>query len=242
VAGTFGTFYGGDTPLDPNNIKGENGQSDTDVRNRITVTFVYQPTFSFANPVARGVVNGWSISGSEIHSSGQPVSLGLSGSSIFSGATSSSSYGDEGGIYGGAMSSSSGGATNGRPPYIGRNSIPMPRWNNADLRLARKFPIHESMSVDLSLDAFNFLNQTIVQGVNSSFGTVTLASSTTAISLPSGAKELCSASGAAPSGSSLQACFSPYSGVGANAFNQKSTTTSSLYGPRQLQVAAKFTF
>ena len=242
VGGNNGTFYGGDVPLDPNNVKLENGQSDIDIRNRITVTFVYQPTFSFANQVARGVVNGWSLSGSEIHSSGEPVYLGLSGSSIFSGATSASSYGDEGGIYGGAMSSSSGSATNGRPPYIGRNSIPMPRWNDADLRLARKFPIHESMSVDLSLDAFNFLNQTIVQGVNSSYGTVTLASSTTPITLPSGAKELCSATPGAPSGSSLQACFSPYTGVGANAFNQKSTTSSNLYGPRQLQVAAKFTF
>jgi hypothetical protein len=52
----------------------------------------------------------------------------------------------------------------------------------------------------------------------------------------------CSGTGAAPSGSTLQGCFSPYSGTGATAFNQKSTTNSSLYGPRQLQVAAKFTF
>jgi len=242
VSGNFGTFYGGDVPLDPNNIKGENGLSDTDIRNRFTLTFVYEPTFSFANPVARAVANGWVLSGSEIASGGQPVSLGVSGASIYSGSTNATSYADEGGIYGGAMSSSSGGATNGRPPYIGRNSIPMPRWNNADLRLARKFPIHESMSLDLSLDAFNFLNQTIVQGVNSNYGTYTAASSTTAISLPSGTKEFCSATTAAPSTSSLQGCFSPYAGTGATAFNQKSTTTSNLYGPRQLQVAAKFTF
>ncbi len=36
VAGTFGTFYGGDTPLDPNNVRLENGPSDIDVRNRFT--------------------------------------------------------------------------------------------------------------------------------------------------------------------------------------------------------------
>ena len=240
VAGTFGTFYGGDVPLDPNNIRGENGPSDTDIRNRFTLTFVYQPTFSIANPVARSVANGWILSGSEIASTGQPVSLGLSGSSIYSGSTSLTSYADDGGIYGGAMSSSTGGATNGRPPYIGRNSIPMPGWNDADLRLARTFPIHESMSLDLSVDAFNFLNQTIVQGVNTSYGTVSLASAT--VTLPSGSKVTCSATGNAPSNSSLQGCFSPYTGTGATAFNQKSTTNSGLYGPRQLQVAAKFTF
>jgi hypothetical protein len=234
VGGSNGTFYGGDVPLDPNNVRGENGQSDTDVRNRFTLTFVYQPTFSIENPLARFVVDGWVFSGSEIASDGQPVYLGLSGSSIYSGSTSATSYGDDGGIYGGAMSSSTGSATNGRPPYIGRNSIPMPSWNDADLRLARKFPIHETMSVDLSLDAFNFLNQTIVQGVNTSYGTYTAASSTTAITLPSGSKEFCSATTAAPSTSSLQGCFSPYTGTGATAFNAKSTTNSSLY--------AKFTF
>ena len=243
VAGTFGTFYGGDTPLDPNNIRIENGLSDIDVRNRFTLTFVYEPTFHIENALTRSVANGWVFSGSEIASSGEPVSLGLSGSSIFNGSASTASplsYGDDGGIYGGAMSSSSGGATNGRPPYVGRNSIPMPGFNDADLRLARKFAVHEGMSLDLALDAFNVVNRTIVQGVNSSYGTVTLASGT--VTLPTGAKVVCSATGAAPSNSSLQACFSPYTGVGSNAFNVKTTTNSGLYGPRQLQVSAKFSF
>ena len=116
----------------------------------------------------------------------------------------------------------------------------MPKWNDADLRLTRKVAIREGMSLDLTLDAFNFLNQTIVQGVNSSYGTYSTSTST--ITLPSGSKVACSATGAAPSNSSLQGCFSPYAGTGATAFNAKSTTTSNLSGPRQLQVAAKFTF
>ena len=241
VGGANGTFYGGDVPLDPNNIRGDNGLSDTDIRNRFTLTFVYQPNFAFANPLARSLVNGWTFAGSEIASGGQPVFMGINGSPIFNGAGSSVlplSYGDDGGIYGGAISSSSGSATNGRPPYIGRNSIPQPGWNDADLRLSRKFPIHESMSVDLSLDAFNFLNQVIVVGVNSNYSQWTAAGS----AIPNGGKPVCSATGAAPSGSSLQGCFSPYTGTGAAAFNQKSSTTGGLTGPRQLQVAAKFTF
>jgi len=101
VGGSNGTFYGGDVPLDPNNVRGENGQSDTDVRNRFTLTFVYQPTFSIENPLARFVVDGWVFSGSEIASDGQPVYLGLSGSSIYSGSTSATSYGDAGQIVAG---------------------------------------------------------------------------------------------------------------------------------------------
>ena len=77
VGGANGTFYGGDVPLDPNNIKGENGQSDTDIRNRMTLTFVYQPSFNMPNQLARALVNGWSISGSEIASSGQPCIWGF---------------------------------------------------------------------------------------------------------------------------------------------------------------------
>jgi len=116
----------------------------------------------------------------------------------------------------------------------------MPGWNDADLRLGRKFAIREGMSFDVNLDAFNFLNQVIIQGVNSTYGTFALVSGN--ITLPSGTKVACSATGTAPSGSSLQGCFSPYTGSGATAFNQKNTTSSGLYGPRQLQFSAKFTF
>jgi hypothetical protein len=236
VGGNSGTFYGGDIPLDPNNLRLENGPSDTDIRNRFTLTFLFQPTWHIANPFASNLVNGWALSGSEIASNGQPVYMGSSGISgtIYSGSTSPSSYADDGGIFGGAMSSSSGGASNGRPPYIGRNSIPMPGWNDADLRLARTFAIREGMSLALSLDAFNFLNQTIIQGVNATYSAYASASATSST---------CNSSTASvPTGSALQGCFSPYTGTGANAFNVKTTTTGNLYGPRQLQVAAKFTF
>ena len=232
VGGNSGTFYGGDVPLDPNNVRLENGPSDIDVRSRFTLSFMYQPTFKTGNAVASNIVNGWALSGSEIASDGEPVYLGITGT-IYSGSTSATSYADEGGIYGGAMSSGSGSETNGRPPYIGRNSIPMPGFNDADLRLGRKFAIREGMSLNLALDAFNALNQTIVQGVNSTYSAYVSASSTSAT---------CNTSSSVPTGSALQGCFSPYTGTGANAFNVKTTTTGGLYGARQLQVAAKFTF
>jgi hypothetical protein len=173
------------------------------------------------------------FSGSEIASGGQPVYLGVSGTVRPTGSA-------EGGIYGGAMSSGSGSATSGRPPYIGRNSISMPGYNNADFHITRKFPIREGMNLNLIGEAFNIANHTITTAVNSTYSTfVTSAKSYTT---SGGTSVACSSTGAAPSGSSLFGCFAPYTGTGTSAFNTMSSTNDSLYGPRQLQVSAKFTF
>ena len=51
VGGANGTFYGGDTPSDPNNIRFDNGPSDTDIRNRMTLSFVYQPKIMEDNKI-----------------------------------------------------------------------------------------------------------------------------------------------------------------------------------------------
>ncbi len=121
VQGTNGTFYGGDTPLDPNNPRRDNGPSDTDIRNRFALSFVYQPRIFEGNKWVNQIVNGFLFSGGFIASGGEPIFLGMSGT-VYSGT--GTSYGADGNIYGGAMSSSSGAPTTGRPPQIGRNSIP----------------------------------------------------------------------------------------------------------------------
>jgi len=232
VGGNSGTFYGGDVPLDPNNLRAENGLSDTDIRNRFTLSFSYKPQFTVANKMLNTVVNGFQFSGSEIASGGQPIYLGMSGS--ISGLA-------EGGIYGGAMSSGSGAATTGRPPTIGRNSIVGPGFNDFDLRVSRSFPIHDRISMQFVADAFNVLNHAIITGVNSTYSTYTAYSAK-----PSGAAATaCTASAAlspAPTGSTFQGCIAPYAGTGLSAFDTMSGTNNALYGPRQLQVSAKLFF
>ncbi len=168
VGGANGTFYGGDTPLDPNNTRRDNGPSDTDIRNRFTLSFVYQPQIMEGNKIVKQVVDGFTFSGGEIASGGQPIFLGMSGT-VYSGSTSATSYGADGNIYGGAMSSSSGAATTGRPPQIGRGSLYGPGFNNFDLRVARNIPIHEKIYMQVTADAFNVLNHTIVTSVNGTY-------------------------------------------------------------------------
>jgi TonB dependent receptor len=231
VAGTFGTFYGGDTPLDPNNPRRDNGPSDTDIRNRFALSFVYQPNILEGNKIVKHAFDDFLFSGGFIASGGEPIFLGMSGT-VYSGT--GTSYGADGNIYGGAMSSSSGAPTTGRPPQIGRNSIYMPGYSNFDFRIARNISIHENFYMQISADAFNLLNRQIITGVNGTYSQY-LASGTTSGSLK------CNATTPAP-GATFQGCISPYSGTGLSAFGVTSGTNNSLYGARQMQFAAKLFF
>ncbi len=236
VGGANGTFFGGDTPLNPNNLRQDNGPSDTDIRNRFTLSFVYQPKIMQDNKYVKHLFDDFTFSGAEIASGGQPIFLGMSGT-VYSGT--GTSYGADGNIFGGAMSSSSGSATTGRPPQIGRNSIYGPGFNNVDLRVARNVPIHESIYLQFAADAFNLLNHTIITGVN---GTYSQYAGATATAGPCSTAPGSATGGSAPAGSVLQGCISPYSGTGLQAFGVASGTNNGLYGPRQMQFSAKLFF
>lgn len=231
VEGTFGTFFGGDTPLDPNNIRRDNGPSDTDIRNRFTLSFVYQPKIMESNKIVKHLLDDFTFSGAEIASGGQPISLSMSGT-VYSGT--GTSYGADGNIYGGAMSSSSGAPVTGRPPQIGRNSIYAPGYNDFDFRLSRNIPIHESVYMQFSADAFNLLNHTIITSVNGTYSQFLGVGS-------SSGNLKCNASGA-PAGSALQGCIAPFNLTGLSAFGATSGTNNGLYGPRQMQFSAKLFF
>ena len=129
------------------------------------------------NKIVKVLLNDFAFSGDEIASGGQPIYLGVSGT-IYSGSTSPTSYAANSGIYGGAISSGSGFPTTGRPPYIGRNSIYMPGFNNVDFRVTRDFPIHDKLTFQIVGEAFNALNHTIITGVNSTYSTYISSSST----------------------------------------------------------------
>ena len=237
VGGANGTFYGGDVPSDPNNIRADNGPSDIDIRNRMTLSFVYQPKIMESNKWVKHILDDFEFSGTEIASGGEPIFMSVGGT-IYSGNTSGTSYADQGGIYGGAMSSSTGGATNGRPPQIGRNSIYAPGYNDVDLRVSRDIPIWESIKLQFSADAFNLLNHQIITGVQSGYTTF-MAPGATPVKVGS-ATYACAAVAV---GSTTRGCFTPTTNTGLNAFGVPSSTSGSiLYGARQMQFAAKLVF
>ena len=243
VQGAFGTFYGGNAVLDPNNIRGENGLSDIDVRNRFVASFVYNPHIMQDNKWVKLIVDGFTLSGTYTASAGQPIVAGMTGT-VYNGlSATNNTFGAEGNIYGGAMSSSSGSATSGRPPQIGRNSIIGPGFNNFDFRISRDVPIHESMKLQFTAEAFNLANRRIITGVNSSYSTYNSGAFPTSTT-PNPACNF-NTQTPGPAGAPLQGCIAPFTTPttpAQNAFGAPSSTNNTLYGPRQLQMIAKFFF
>ena len=234
ILGNGGTFYGGNTILDPNNVRGENGLSDMDVRHRFVGSFVYNPRLFESNKWGKTIVDGFTFAGTFTGSAGTPIAAIMGGASVYSGAKGS--YGAQGGIYGGAMSSSSGAATNGRPPQIGRNSIVGPGYSNFDLRISRDIPIHEGIKLQFSADAYNLVNRRIVTGVNSTYSVYSAAT------LNADGTYSCNGKPQTPGpAGTLQGCIAP-AATGASGFGTPSATSSNLYGPRQMQFIAKFLF
>ena len=85
--------------------------------------------------------------------------------------------------------------------------------------------------MQVNAEAFNLFNHQIVTGVN---GTYT---SYLALGKP-GCQTI-----TPPSGSQQRGCFIPYTGTGSSAFGATSSTSSSnLYGSRQMQFSAKLFF
>ncbi len=233
VAGTFGTFYGGNPPLDPNNLRGEYGPSDLDLRHRFVASAVYQPKLMPDSKVFKYGIDPFVFSGTYTVEGGLPIAASLSGYPGSS-AASATLAGDEGGVTGGVMSSGSGTATAGRPPQIGRNSQRAPGLQNLDFRVSRDIQIHEGIRLQILGEAFNLANHRIITGVNSTYSTYVAPSTA--------ANSTCRASSAALApGASFGGCLVPYVSATAG-FNTPSGTNNLLYGPRQLQVSAKLFF
>jgi hypothetical protein len=230
VQGAFGTFYGGNPVLDPNNLKGEYGRSDIDMRGRFVGTLLYKPAIPFSSRIMRGAVNGFTFSGTATESTGFPIVASMNSPASVIKSTPAAA---DGNIFGGAMSSSSGAATTGRPPQIQRNSQPGPGVRNIDFRVTREVPVHEKMHFEFIAEAFNLMNHTIISSVNTAFSTQ-LA--------PTGGTGACPTA-AVPAGSQFAGCIVPFvSTTPSGAFGVMTTTNNALYGPRQLQLSGKFFF
>jgi hypothetical protein len=209
VPGQFGTFNGTDTILDPFNLKNpgalsEYSRSDLDMRNRFVGSVVWTPTVGLANRYARYAVNGWSLSGTATEATGLPLTATMSGNA---------SGGIEGGVTGGSVGNSPS-PSSGRAPQFRRNSFPSNGVRNIDARLSRDFPIHESIKMQLFVEAFNLANRRQILGYN-----------TTAFQY-----------------STTQGPFDIVPYTGTPGFGTPSSTSSTLYGPRQMQFTAKLFF
>jgi hypothetical protein len=243
-----GSFFGTDVILDPFNRKNhysnaainmskEQGRSDLDLRNRFVGSLVYTSTFQSDNKMLKYGLSGWTTAGSLTLSTGVPQTALMSGNpalcplvstsgGVTSGCSSLVYAGIDGGATGGAdNTNNSTSSALGRAPQVARNGFPGPGIHNFDLRIARDFPIHESISFQIVGEAFNLVNHRNGLGV-----------ATTAFSYanPSSATASC------PAASHANTCIIPF--VSSTPFGTINSTAGTLYGARQLQVGAKLFF
>jgi hypothetical protein len=109
-------------------------------------------------------------------------------------------------------------ATGGRVSWLARNPFNLPNFTNVDFRLGRAISFHEKYRLSLVVDAFNLFNQTIVSAVN-----------TTAYTFSGPGKGACVGH--------TNGCLLP-----STSFGSRTTTSGVLYGARQMQFGARFSF
>ena len=228
VSGVNGTFNGTDTPIDPFarghrlGRSAEYARSDLDERGRFVGSVVASPTIDrfVDNKYARYAINGFTVSGTLTAQNGQPLTGFL--------ASAPRSLIGDGGLSGAELSLFNSG-TNGRVPdqVARRNAFTGPGIHNVDARISRDFVLHESIKLQLFAEAFNVANHRNILGVSTSL--YTFVTPGTAYN-----------GGTCPT-TGNNGCIVPLA-AGAQPFATPTSTSSVLYGPRQIQLTARLFF
>ncbi|HEV2990932.1 MAG TPA: carboxypeptidase regulatory-like domain-containing protein [Candidatus Angelobacter sp.] len=200
------TFSDTNDLLVPGNSRAEYGNSIYDVPNRFTLNAVIQSPWKVQG-AAGYLANDWQIAPIFTAQNGLPFSLTTAGTpptQPFGSALGSSVNG-------------SGGAN--RIDVLGRNTFRFPNTYIVDLRVAKKFTMHDRYKIELSGDIFNLPNHQNVTGITSTGYII--------------------GNNAATCGSvALSPCLALNSG-----FNQVNNSNSNfIYTPRQIQLGARFQF
>jgi len=238
-AAVGGTFFGTDVILDPSNVKEqyagtninmsrEAGNSDIDMRERFVMSLVYTSKVGFENSFARQAATGWVLSGTATEQTGFPLTAQMynaPGGCTTCGTTLVA--GQDGAATGaGDNTSNAPSSAYGRAPNVKRNGFPGPGVHNLDMRLGRDFAMPYGMKFEVFAEAFNVVNHR--NG---------LAAATTAYQFgnPGASTTAC------PSTAHTNQCIEPYTAT-TTPFGTINSTSSTLYGPRQMQFTAKLFF
>jgi hypothetical protein len=243
--GGNGTFNGTDAPLIPfaqghrQGLGAEYARSDLDIRSRMIITVLGKSDFKLGNRFLEYGVNGWQLSGTYTAQSGEPITAYTSGSytAISGGAlgTSGIAINTDAGPTNAAFTSGPGARV---PDFIARrNAFAGPGVHNLDARLSRTFPIlHDRYSFEVAAEAFNVVNHRNILGVGTSL--VAYAAPGATYTPAGSATQTCPSTTNNPG---TVGCLVPLSSS-TTPFMAETSTSSTIYNERQLQLLARFTF
>ncbi len=123
--------------------------SNFDRRHRVSASAVWQPMLRHADLLERALANGWSVSPLLLFTSGRPYSYDIVGGTALAG--------------GRERLNGSGGAA--YLPSVGPNTQRLPWTQDVDLRVMRRFRLHDRLHLRATAEAFNLLNHVNVTAV-----------------------------------------------------------------------------
>jgi hypothetical protein len=139
----------------------DKGSSTLDQRHRLSVNWLWKPTFTKSTSAfAKYFVNGWELSSITTLASSHPVTAQMNSASTSANAE----------FPGVTFASTSFNGSNGwfRVPFLPVGGIDVDRTYNVDARLTRVLPVNERMKFNLSFEAFNVFNTIHNTGVQTS--------------------------------------------------------------------------
>jgi hypothetical protein len=220
------TFTDTDDVLVPGNVGPEYGNSSIDVPNRFVLDAIIQSPWHH-NGWMHWLEDNWELSPIFTAQNGLPFSLGTSG-------TAPGALPSGGGVNGsnGAFRIDTSEATTitGNLAVLQRNSFRLPKQEDFDLRISKRFTFGDRYAVEVFGEAFNLFNRENFTAVNSSTGYSVATSGTFTTGIGSIPSLTCSS--AAP-------CLTYNSAF--NTFGAQ-VNNNFIYSARQVQIAARFTF
>lgn len=138
------------------NYRYDKGSTTLDQRHRMSVAWVWQPTFtSSSSMAARYLVNGWLLTGIATLASAQPVTptVSVSGTGQFPGVNL-------------AYTTMNGSGGWNRVPFLSVGSLDVDQTYRVDARLERELPFSERFKTKLMFEGFNVFNRISNTGVN----------------------------------------------------------------------------
>jgi hypothetical protein len=246
ISGSGGTFFGTDIILDPQNVgehyasssinmTREAANSDIDMRHRFVASALYFSKTNLHNRFAQRLANGWNVSGTVTEQTGFPITAFMANSvpsgiyTTGAGTTAIAAPMDGAATGGGDNTANAPASAFGRAPQVSRNAYKGPGLNNVDMRISRDFAIAERYRFQLLGEAFNIANHR---------NNLSVANLAYAFVAPSATSAAC------PAASHTATCIVPYTSFTSTTtpVGTPNSTSSTLYGPRQLQFAVKLFF